>query len=69
MYFSAPEAPHGAPRGPRDPGINIFFFEKIDFSDLFDVGPLFRYKRYFNTIIRCWDLARSIELDLLYILT
>ena len=68
--FSAPWAPLWGPKGsqgPRDQ-YNVFF-EKIDFWDFFDVGPLFRYKRYFNTIIRCWDLARSIDLGLLFILT
>ena len=71
--FSAPESvldPPGWPPGPPgsiEKSKNKFW--KIDFWDFFDVGPLLRYKRYFNTIIRCWDLARSIELDLLYVLT
>ena len=40
----------------------IYSFKKC-FFEIFDVGPLFRYKRYFNTIIRCRDLSRSIDLD------
>ena len=63
-----PMAPQGAPGTKK---IEIIFFEKMVFFffDFFDVGQLFRYKRYFNTIIGCWDLSRSIELNLLYILT
>ena len=33
------------------------------FDMIFDVGPLFLYKRSSRAIIRCWDLGRSIDLD------
>ena len=66
MVLDPPGWPPGPPRSIEKSKKKI---EKIDFLDFFDVGPLLRYKRYFNTIIPCWDLSRSIELDLLYILT
>ena len=39
------------------------------FIDFLDVGQYFAYKRYFNTIIRPWDLSRIVDNGLLYILT
>ena len=56
-----------APGAPRTPGININKLWKFNFW-VFYVGPLFRYIRYFNTILRCWDLSRSIELGQIYTL-
>ena len=38
-------------------------FEESCFWWVFDNGPLFRCKRSCKAIIRCWDLARSIDLD------
>ena len=54
---------------PGTPGINIKKVEKSAFQDFLDVGQYFAYKRYFNTIIRPWDLSRIVEHGRLYILT
>ena len=49
-----------------------FFFRKFSifrvFYDFLDVGQYFACKRYFNTIIRPWDLSRIVDNGKLYIL-
>ena len=57
------------PSGPQGPlGSIQSFFEKSIFYDFMDVGRYFAYKRYYNTIIRPWDLSRIVDNGLLYIL-
>ena len=58
------------PWGPRDPGINIkefwkqYFLRFLMWDHCFIIDAILTLN-----IIRCWDLSRSIELDLLYNLT
>ena len=49
--------------------LGSIFLKNRFFYDFLDVGQYFAYKRYFNTIIRPWDLSRIAEHGLLYVLT
>ena len=51
----------GGPLDPLDQYKNPFIFYFLNFFHIFS---LFRYKRPFNTINRCWDPSRMIENDL-----
>ena len=62
MFFTSRMGSRHSWMAPWTPWIDIKIQKKkLFFSKKIDIGPLFSYKRSFNTIIRCRDPSRIIE--------